>query len=68
MNKKLKPPLWVVGGALALDDGSDAGARMDAMAAKVQKAGGVPAAGRCRVPRAVREPAGGRSAGRERCR
>ena len=32
------------------------------------RAGGVPAAGRCRVPRAVREPAGGRSAGRERCR
>jgi hypothetical protein len=44
VDKKTKPPLWTVGGALALD-GSDAGARMDTMAGKVEKAGGVPVAG-----------------------
>lgn len=44
VDKRAKPPLWVVGSTLALN-GTDAGARMDAMAAKVEKAGGVPVAG-----------------------
>jgi hypothetical protein len=44
VDKKTKPPLWTVGGALAID-GCDCGARMDRMAEKVEKAGGVPAAG-----------------------
>jgi hypothetical protein len=44
VDKKTKPPLWTVGGALSID-GCDCGARMDRMAEKVEKAGGVPAAG-----------------------
>jgi hypothetical protein len=46
VDKKTKPPLWTVGGALSID-GCDCGARMDRMAEKVEKAGGVPAAGDC---------------------
>ena len=41
---RLRRPLWELGGALLLD-GVDAGRRMDAMTAKVEAAGGVPAAG-----------------------
>ena len=41
---RVKPSLWELGGALLLD-GVDAGRRMDAMTAKVEAAGGVPAAG-----------------------
>ena len=44
VDKRTKPPLWTVGGAIMIGD-ADAGARMDAMAAKVEAKGGVPAAG-----------------------
>lgn len=44
VDKRAKPALWEVGSALVLN-GSDASTRMDVMAAKVEKDGGVPVAG-----------------------
>lgn len=44
VDKSTKPPLWVVGSAIVVS-GKDVSARMDAMAAKVEAAGGKPAAG-----------------------